>query len=176
MKNTFRYALSFEDYLNFEKFSYKVRKTGTASVLLIMLATGYLVYTVIRYKTLSPEYYFYYGVVVVTLIASIIFSSKIAPKTRVKRYTTKDSSYFSTNEITVDEKTVEIKNIPEENQAGMVCVYPYTVMNAVYETEKYFYFLVGSEVKILPKDAVPNEMKAVVFRDIKSNPNCIFVK
>lgn len=176
MKNTFRYALSFEDYLNFEKFSYKLKKTGTASVLLIMFATGYLVYSIVRYKELSAEYYFYYAVVVITLIASTFYGYKIAPKQKAKKYTSADSSYFGMNEITVDEKTVEIKNIPEENQAGIVCVYPYTVMNAIYETEKYFYFLVGSEVKILPKNAVPDEMKTVVFRDIKNNPNCIFVK
>lgn len=176
MRNTFRYALNFEDYLNFQKFTYKMKKTGFTTILLIMMTVGYFVYCVVRYRNISPEYYFYFGVAVLTLIVIMIYQSKIEPKRKTKKYTSIDSSYFDVNEITVDDKTVEIKNIPKENQTGVVCVYPYTVMNAIYETENYFYFLVGSEVKILPKNAVPAEMKEIVFKEIKSNPNCIFVK
>lgn len=175
MKNTFRYSLAFEDYINFEKFSFRLRKVGFSVFLFIMLATGYLVYNIVKNGNISWEYYLYYAVVVVILLGFYFYSTYLAPKVKAKKYT-RDKAYFGQSEISIDEKAVEIKNITEENQAEIDCIYPYSVINAIYETETYFYFIIGNEVKILPKSAVPNEMKEIVFKYIKGNQNCIFVK
>lgn len=176
MRNTFRYALKNDDYINFENFAYKIRKTGYVSLFLIMIATGFFVYNLVKYKIFSVEYYIYFAAVIFVLAFISFYRWKIEPKKRVKKYVCADNSYFDQNEITVDEKTVEFKNLPRENQAGIVCVYPFTAMNVIYETDKYFYFSVGAECRILPKDAVPKEMKEVVFKIIKNNPNYVFVK
>ncbi len=95
---------------------------------------------------------------------------------KVKKYIAADTQYLSPCEITVDENTVEYKNIPRMNEAGIISVYPFTVIRTIYEAENYFYFVIGFEVKILPKRDIPDEMKQQVFNQIKKNANYLFIK
>ena len=100
----------------------------------------------------------------------------IVPKKKVNRYIKSDASYLGENEITIDDKAIEIKNIPAEKETGVVCVYPYSVISIIYETENYFYFIVANEVKILPKRVIPQAMSQSVFNAINRNPNRMYVK
>lgn len=38
------------------------------------------------------------------------------------------------------------------NEAGIISVYPFTVIRTIYEAENYFYFVIGFEVKICLKE------------------------
>lgn len=176
MRNTFRYALSFEDFLSFEMLKVKLKRGNVVLGLLLILVTAMLVYNAVKNSNIGYAYFVYYGIFVAIDVIMLFYNNKIAPKKAVNKYINRDSSYLEENEITFDDKALEIKNIPNEKQAGIVCIYPYSVMGIIYETEEHFYFSVGSEVKILPKRVIPNEMKEAVFKSIKSNPNCIFVK
>ena len=109
-------------------------------------------------------------------VLTAVYEMKILPKKRVKRILAADSNYLTANEITIDDKAIEIKNIPNENQAGIVAVYPYSVMSVIYETTDYFYFFIGTEVKILAKKNIPQESAQYVKKIISSKRNYIYSK
>lgn len=173
MKNTFRCSLTRQDYISFEKTK---QKMYFIKPLLIFGAVGMVF---IAYAAITSKNYTLLIAMAISLVLAFVFcaySYNVTVKKTVDNYLKGDSSYLKPIEFTVDENTVEIKNLPEENEAGTVGIYPYSIMNAIYENEKYFYFIVGMEAKILPKVAVPEAMKAAVFSAIKNNPNCVFVK
>lgn len=174
MINRFRYSLNEQDYLSFESFKIKKSKSLFVSYIfcLIFLVIG--VYNAVVYETVLMVVA---SVIVIAFVALNTFvTTKIRPQKRVKRMIGLDPSYFGENEIAIGEKTIETKNIPNENESAVVTVYPYGLMNAIFENESYFYFLISNEVKILPKRVIPNEMKETVFSLIKNNQNYVYVK
>lgn len=176
MRNTFRYSLTADDYLNYEKFAVKLRKSNVVSVVMIMILVAITVYYGVRNGGLEVQYYIYFVAFVVTVAMFTLFTNIIVPKKKVNRYIKSDASYLGENEITIDDKAIEIKNIPAEKETGVVCVYPYSVISIIYETENYFYFIVANEVKILPKRVIPQAMSQSVFNAINRNPNRMYVK
>lgn len=176
MRNTFKYTLTFEDYLSFEKLKVKMRRGNLFIGVLLVVVSSFILYNTIKNGYVGQMYYFYYGIFSAIAIIMALYNNMIAPKRSVKKYINRDSSYLGENQITIDSDAVEIKTIPAEKQAGTVCIYPYNVMAIIYENQDYFYFSVGSEVKILPKRVIPNEMKEDVFKSIESNSNCVLIK
>lgn len=176
MRNTFRYSLTADDYLNYEKFAVKLRKSNVVSVIILMFVTAMTVYFAVRNGGLEVQYYIYFGAFVIAIVLLSLINNFIMPKNKVKRYIKSDASYLGENEISIDDKAIEIKNIPAEKETGVVCIYPYSVISIIYETENYFYFIVANEVKILPKRVIPQAMSRSVFNAINSNPNRMYVK
>lgn len=172
MRNTFRYALTVQDYIHFERMNMK--RAFRSSIVMIVMFLGLGVFLYITEKNLTILISFAIGSIVILL--AHICSYYVSASKKAKNYVKKDNSYLKPTEITITDKTIETNNLPNENEAGMVAVYPYSIMNAIYETNEYFYFLIGNEAKILPKSAVPDEMKELVFKEIKKNPNCVFIK
>lgn len=172
MRNTFRYALTVQDYIYFERMNMK--RAFRSSMVMIVMFLGLGVFLYITEKNLTILISFAIGSIVILL--AHICSYYVSASKKAKNYVKKDNSYLKPTEITITDKTIETNNLPNENEAGMVAVYPYSIMNAIYETNEYFYFLIGNEAKILPKSAVPDEMKELVFKEIKKNPNCVFIK
>lgn len=172
MKNTFRYSLAEEDYLNCETFHMK--KNG--NFLLMFIFSGSIVFYFIYLAIVQKNVYYVPSIVffIAFIVLYTIYLFKIKVKKEVKKYVFSDKSYLGLNEITIDDKAMESKNIPNENEAAIVTIYPYSIMKAIYETNEYFYFYIGDEVKILPKRVIPQEMQEAVFKAIKSNKNCIF--
>lgn len=173
MRNTFRYSLDYQDFVNFEKFNLK--KTIKSFILLfLMLITFFIFYFYVGSKN--------YNIIISVVIISVIFALsffityKAMPKKRVKEYIQKDNSYLKPIEMTITDNAIETNNLPDFNEAGIVAIYPYSIMNVIYETNDYFYFIICNEAKILPKRAIPDEMRELVFKEIKKNPNCVFVK
>lgn len=175
MKSTFRYKLDADDYLKFEKFNLKQSRAVFPSGMMFMFITGYLIYNGAM-KKISI------GFAIITVVCSIIaffaalyYVFNIRTKRNVNKYINADKSYLQPIEFSVDENSIEIKNIPQENEAGFVAVYPYSIMRAIFENEDYFYFIIGTEVRILPKSAVPEEMQELVIRQIRRNPKYVLV-
>ncbi len=169
----FVYSLTYDDYLGFEKFKMKRNKTSFFSYLmcLFFVATG--VYDVVIYKNLNMIIIF--AVMIFSVCAATLHSVKIAPKKRVRKLLSLDSAYLCQNRAVIDDKAIEIRNIPQENQAGIVAVYPYSAMSAIYETEDCFYFFIAAEVKILPKRVIPAELFDYVKKVIGKNRNYLFI-
>lgn len=173
MKNTFRSTLNKEDFISWERLQFKRSRLIPALIMAVM----FVVYAVYYYITIQDL-----TLVIATVTAAVLcgayalYMYNRGIEKRVERYIHSDSQYLSPYEITIDDSTIEYKNMPMINEAGIVIVCPYSVMRAIYETENYFYFYIGFEIKILPKRDIPDEMKQQVFAQIKKNRNCFFVK
>lgn len=173
MKNKFRYSLSEQDYLFFERMQLKRRfLPGTIAMMSCFIVIG--VYNYIAAK----EPVFLIGSVcaaVISILFYVLYNYSIIKK-KVKIYLAMDRGYLGEAEITIDSNAVEIKNIPKENEAGIIMIYPYSIMRAVVENRDYFFFYIGMEAKILPKKYIPDEMKQQVFSSIKNNRNYVYMK
>lgn len=172
MRNTFRYALTVQDFIHFERMN--IKRAFRPSIVMIVMFLGLGVFLYITEKNLTMLISFSVGSIVILL--AHIYSYYVSASKKANNYVKKDNSYLKSTEFTVTDKAIETNNLPSENEAGIVAIYPYSVMTAIYETNEYFYFLIGNEARILPKSAVPDEMKDLVFKEIKKNSNCVFIK
>lgn len=170
----FTYTPCFDDYISFEKFKFKRNRSLLFTYIICVFFIAMGIYDVI----VSKDYQMLIFAAAMALIdvLTAVYEMKIWPKKRVKRILAADSNYLTANEITIDDKAIEIKNIPNENQAGIVAVYPYSVMSVIYETTDYFYFFIGTEVKILAKKNIPQESAQYVKKIISSKRNYIYSK
>lgn len=170
----FTYTPCFDDYISFEKFKFKRNRSLLFTYIICVFFIAMGIYDVI----VSKDYQMLIFAAAMALIDVLIavYEMKILPKKRVKRILAADSNYLTANEITIDDKAIEIKNIPNENQAGIVAVYPYSVMSVIYETTDYFYFFIGTEVKILAKKNIPQESAQYVKKIISSKRNYMYSK
>jgi hypothetical protein len=173
MRNTFRYALTQQDYLNFEKSQYK--RANLPSYFFISL---FIIVTSLYYYIANGNKSYLLGVVPMVILWGIFmaFNYNFGIKNRVNKYISSDKSYLSQVEVTITDNTIETNNLPNQNEAGIVAIYPYSIMNRIIEDENYIYFYLGFEVKILPKSAVPQEMKQQVFSQIRRNQNYVKLK
>lgn len=174
MRNTFRYSVTCEDYINFYQYTYKrsiLMGAGVTAGLFTFIALYYgfvlkdiwLAGTVGAAICISAIYIFLnYNVLIKRKTIKIINSCK--------------EEYLRTVEATITDNTIESNNLPGENEAGVITIYPYSIMKMICENDDYFYFYIGIEAKILPKRAIPDEMKEAVYRQIRSNRNCMKAK
>lgn len=173
MKNTFRSTLKKEDFIVWERLQFKRSKLIPMLITALMFIVFSIYYLIVNRN---------FTLIIATVIAFVVCGAyflyfyNTGIEKRVKKYIAADAQYISPCEITVDENTVEYRNIPMMNEAGIINVYPFTVIRTIYETENYFYFVIGFEVKILPKRDIPDEMKQQVFNQIKKNANYLFIK
>lgn len=173
MKNRFRYSLSEQDYLFFEKMQFK--KSFLPATVAMMLC--FIVIGAYNYIT-AKDTILLVGSACAALISILFFVlyNHSILKNRVKKYLKMDSAYLGEGEIAIDSNAVEVKNIPRENEAGIIAVYPYKIMRAIVENQDYFFFYIGMEAKILPKRCIPDEMKQQVFSNLKNNRNYVYMK
>lgn len=170
----FIYTPETEDYIAFEKFKYKRNKTFLFTYIICL---GFILMALYDFfTTKSYDRIIFAAALVVMNIVVTVYTTSISSKKKVKAMISKDKNYLTPNEIIIDDKAVEIKNMPQQNQMGIVSVYPYSIMNVIYETEEYYFFFLGTEVKILPKRAIPQENKEYVEKTIRKNRNYLFVK
>lgn len=170
----FTYTPCFDDYISFENFKFKRNRSLLFTYIICVFFIAIGVYDVI----VSKNYQMLVFAIAMALLDAVtaFYEMKIGPKKRVKKLLSSDSNYLTANEITIDDKAIEIKNIPNENQAGIVAVYPYSVMSVIYETTDYFYFFIGTEVKILAKKNIPQESAQYVKKIISSKRNYMYSK
>lgn len=170
----FSYTPMAEDYLAFEKFKYKRNKTFFFTYIFCLIFIAMALYDF--FTTKNYDRIIFAAVIVVMNVIITVYTMSIASKKRIKNMVSKDINYLTPNEVIIDSKTIEFKNIPQSNQMGIVTVYPYSIMNVIYETAEYYYFFLGTEVKILPKRAIPVQHLEYVEKTIKSNKNYVFIK
>lgn len=171
---TFSYTPMAEDYLAFEKFKTKRNKTVFFTYVICLVFISMALYDF--FTTKSYDRIIFAAALVVMNVIVTVYTTGIASKKRIKDMISKDANYLTPYEVTIDSKTVEFRNIPQANQMGIVSVYPYSIMNVIYETAEYYYFFLGTEVKILPKRAIPAQNKEYVEKTIQNNRNYIFIK
>lgn len=170
----FVYTPTADDYIAFEKFKYKRNKTFFFTYIFCLIFIAMALYDF--FTTKSYERIIFAAALVVMNIIVTVYTTSIASKNRVKNMISKDINYLTPNEIIIDEKKIEIKNVPQKNQMGIVAVYPYSIMNVIYETDEHYFFFLGTEVKLLPKKSIPQEYKEYVEKVIRENKNYMFVK
>lgn len=165
MKNTFRYHLTLEDYISYNKNAYK-KSAITASII-----SGALIAIIsIYYSFLIKNTIILIGVVLsIIILAAYNFYmyNKGIEKRFIKMYGN-CKFYFEEKEITVTPDSIESKNFPDAEGAGLVGIYPYSIMKVIYETDTLFVFVIGNEAKLMPKRAVPPEMQEEVFAMLRS--------
>lgn len=172
MKTTFKYALTKEDYLFFEKI---FAKRQFRSVLFPALI--FVIYTIsVFVRSHNFTILFFSFAVLLGIAIGYFVCIPALIKRKVKTYTNSDKSYFSPVEITIDDKKIESKKLFEESAAEIIGIYPYSIMRAIIENENYIYFYISNEVRILPKAAIPQEFKETVFSNIKKNTNYTYMK
>ena len=165
MKNTFRYSLTLDDYLSYNRNAYK------KSIIPASLFFGIFI-------AMTSVYYYYVMKKVSILIAIILFVifgaayiyfmySKGIEKRLTKMYGN-NKFYFEEKEITITPDSIESKNFPDADGAGIVGIYPYSIMKVIYETDTLFVFVIGNEAKLMPKRAIPPEMQNEVFAQLRS--------
>ncbi|MDE5973618.1 MAG: hypothetical protein K2G73_02975 [Eubacterium sp.] len=173
MKNTFRVTPNKDDFVIWEKLQFK-RSRLIPTLITAFMFIAFFAFYLIAEKNSS--------LIIAAVIAFVVCGAyflyvyNVGIEKKVERYLAADAQYLSPCEITIDENTVEYRNIPMMNEAGIINVYPYSVIRAIYETENYFYFNVGFELKILPKRDIPDQMKQQVFNQIKKNANYFYIK
>lgn len=173
MKNTFRFTLSEQDYILFEKFNHK--RTVRPIYIMIMLAIiAFEAYFYIKFR--MPGYIM--TCVFFLCVEFLIYwnRSNNGCENRVRRYIQNDKTYLKPQEISVDRKGIELTILSNEDEIQFKAIYPYSLMSVIFETDHYFYFVINNEVKILPKRDIPNEMHGEVLRLVKNNKNRIYVK
>lgn len=176
MKNTFRYALKMQDYVNYKQLFFK-RSVIFSFIIPAIFFVSFSVFQALRDKK-AENYALMIGIICAAVVTGIYIGYVYfyGIKKSVKKQINASDAYLGEIEMTVDANTIKIEKEPKYNEAGIIGIYPYSIMNAIYETTDYFIFIIGNEAKIMPKDAVPNEMKEAVFREIKKNPKCVFMK
>lgn len=170
----FTYSLTDEDYIRFEKFKLKRNKTVFIVYIISLFYVAMSIYDAIVYKAYDLIFITIGFVILICAATAYVYFA--APKKRVRKMLAADSTYTGENSIKIGEKEIEIKNLPRENQRGMVAVYPYSVMSAIYETEESYYFLIGMTVKILPKRVIPPVLSDYVKKTLSKNGNYIYLK
>lgn len=176
MTISFEYTPTKEDYLNYEKFAEKMKRQRPILIIVGMMITASTVYTSVVNKKIDLFQIVATIAILTAIVLCLFLQNSVFPQKRVNWYIKKDPSYFSPMEFTVNEKAIEIKTKPQNNEMGTVCIYPYSIMSIIYETNEYFYFVLGNEVKILPKNVIPRETRIQAFEEIRYNRNYVRVK
>ena len=126
MKNTFRSTLKKEDFIVWERLQFKRSK------LIPMLITALIfIVFVIYYLIVNRNFSLIIAAVIAFVIcgAYFLYFYNTGIEKKVKKYIAADTQYLSPCEITVDENTVEYKNIPRMNEAGIISLPFYCYKN-----------------------------------------------
>ncbi len=170
----FVYSLTFDDYLVFERFKLKRNRSSFFIYIMTIFYFAMGLYTGIASR--NYEIIYINIAVVLSVCAGTVYSHIFAPKKRVKKMIEEDSGCLNKNEIIISENAIEVKSLPDENQSGSLEIYPYAIMQAIYETEENYYFFIDLLVKIVPKRAIPAELIEEAKKNISKNKNYIFIK
>lgn len=165
MRNTFRYSLTLDDYLSYNRTAYK------KSIMAMSVFVGsFIVITAVYYYFVMKNAAIFIGLAVAVLFAAtyMLYMYNIGIKKRFIRQNGNCRFYFEEKEITITPDSIESRNLPDADSAGIVGIYPYSIMKVIYETDSLFVFVIGNEAKMFPKRAVPPQMQEEVFNQLRS--------
>lgn len=170
MRNTFRYAPEMEDYIKYYTATLKgfySMKAGMFCVFFIAMA--------VYYGVLEKNLTYTIGLVICAAIMglSLLYTLKVGIKKKAIKQISKSKEFFENREITITPNSIETRNLPEDNEAQIIGIYPYNIMKLIYETSDQFIFIVGGEAKLLPKRIIPPEMQEEVFENIRKSNKCV---
>lgn len=164
MRDTFRYSLTLDDYLSYNRTAYKKSITAMS-----VLGGSFIVITAVYYYVLMKNAAIFIGLAVAVAIAAayMLYMYNVGIKKRFIRQNGNSRYYFEEKEITITPDSIETKNFPDADSAGIVGIYPYSIMKVIYETDELFVFIIGNEAKMFPKRAVPPQMREEVFNRLR---------
>ena len=172
MKFTFDYILTKQDLINFELFKLKGSKFMTMLYLSALVVIGIGTYYSVKDRDIT------YIIIMALYAFSIglysLYISQIIPKRSANNYVKKDVTYTQLRQITIDNECVEFKTSPKENEPMLLGVYPYNIIEAIIESKNYIQFVLPSGANIVPKAAIPQEIRADVIKCLKNNMNYVF--
>lgn len=171
MNFTFNYILNKQDLINFELFKLKGSRFMTMLYLSALIVIGIGTY----YSVKEKEYVYFLIMALYVLVIGLfsLYISKIRPKIRAERCIKKDATYTELRQITIDDSCIEFKTLPKENEPMLLAVYPYSIVETIIETKNYIQFVLPSGTNIVPKSAIPQEMRADVIKCLKTNMNYV---
>ncbi len=172
MKFTFDYILTKQDLINFELFKLKGSKFMTMLYISALVVIGIGTY----YSVKDKDYTYIIIMALYALVIGLfsIYISKIRPKMRANNCIKKDATYTEVRQISIDDTCVEFKTLPKENEPMLVGVYPYNIIEAIIESKNYIQFVLPSGANIVPKSAIPKEIREQVIKCLKNNMNYVF--
>ncbi|MCC8072594.1 MAG: hypothetical protein LIO62_00490 [Clostridiales bacterium] len=168
--NDIEYELNFsltrKDYISFEVMKFRQQRTGIIAFTFccVILAVG------IHYAISQDDYIYLIStaVMLAAVIFEMIYLSKVRPKRRVDKLLSNDETYTSPVRMKISPDFVELESVPKENEPMVIGVYPFGVINAIFETSEYYYLYLTAEVKILPKNIIPKEIDENIKKILRS--------
>lgn len=173
MTNSFNYSLKAENFIDFERFYFKKFVLPRSFIFFAMFAA---VLFVEIFSEKNPYIIGICAAAAAVFAFSLYYRYTVGIKKKVNKYINCDSAYLGEVKLTMDSYTAQWQNIPSPGEAEITTVYPFSVMNVIYDTEKFYCFQVGTEAKILPKDVIPPLIKVLVDGRITQQKNYVKIK
>ncbi len=139
-----------EDYVRFEDFKKRTRKTPLVSLALLFCMTAVTAYE--YYKTQNPDVIGVLAAVIIVYFISLVYKKHNDSHKAVKKYMNKDPYYTSYKNARFFEDRAEFSAY-DKNVENIVfeAIYPYSMMDAVIVTIEDYYFIIGNQAIIFPR-------------------------
>lgn len=169
------YSLCFDDYYRLEKFKVKRNRTALFSYLICLSLIAVTTFDFIHTKSLL--HLCICAAILVIISVYTIYVMRVKTRRTVRRILNNDLGYLGRNEVRIYEDSIEFRFIPIlEKDATVETVYPYALCSAIYECDRYYYFVMGDETRILPKMEILPSYRLAVNEVLKRNINYIKTK
>lgn len=169
------YSLSFDDFFRLEKF--KVKRSRTAPLSYLMSLSLIAMTTLNFIYTKSYTSIIICAVILILISLYTVYMVKIKTRLTVRRRLNNDIGMLGRNEVKIYNDSVEFKVMPiKKDETVIEVVYPYALCSAIIECDRYYYFVIGDDIRILPKFEIQPSYRTEVNEVLKKNINYIKVK
>lgn len=169
------YSLSFDDFFRLEKFKVKRSRTALFSYLISLFLIAMTTLNFMHTK--SYESIIIGAVIFIIISLYTVYMVKIKPRLTVRRRLKNDIGMLGRNEVKIYNDSIEFKVMPlKEDETVIEVVYPYALCSAIIECDRYYYFLIGDDIRILPKFEIQPSYRVEVNEMLKRNINYIKAK
>lgn len=164
-----------QDVKDHYRFHMKLTKMIPVSyfISIVMLVIG--IFDFVKTK----NYYYLVVSVFLIIVSSVFILYFLNGKARkdYEKMMRDDVFYSLERESVITETAIETKTLKRMPEPSRECIFPYTMMMGIFETEKAFYFYINSaEVRYLPKRAISPEGIVNITETLKKLANYKFVK
>ncbi len=175
MITKFSYTPTIEDFTDYQKFRLKQAKILNIYYFIFAFMFAGAVYFAMTSKDFT--YLISTSVLAVGFLVVYFYDRNIKLKRQAMKYQKIDDSYLAESEFVLNHNAIEINTVPKEGKPVVNSIYPFSVIVAIFETDKAFYLVFpGGEVRFVPKRDVSEENLKLVSDTLKKIPNYKFVK
>ena len=175
MITKFLYTPTVDDFTDYQKFRLKQAKILNIYYFIFAFMFAGAVYFAITSKDFT--YLISTSVLAVGFLVVYFYDRNIKLKRQAMKYQKIDDSYLTESEFVLNHNSIEINSVEKEGKPVVNSIYPFSVIVAVFETDKAFYLVLpGGEVRFVSKRDVSEEILKIVSDTLKKIPNYKFVK